>query len=138
VTKKASGYRFQASGFVFLILALILACACLACAGERAGDAHADSGQAGDTNSAGVGTEVNHAPVRVRASDSATGNVGQYRHSCRMQIHIVKEDMSKAEVKDFTSRIAYRVQANLNGGGDKNLGDILDEIDVPTYKGLCG
>jgi len=55
-----------------------------------------------------------------------------------MQVHIFKEDMSKAEVTDFTSRIAYRVQANLNGGGDENLGDILDDIDVPTYKGLCG
>jgi hypothetical protein len=138
VTKKASGYRFQASEFVCLILALTLAFACLACAGERAGDAHADSGQAGDTESERVGTEVTQAPVQVRASDSPIGAAGQYRHNCRMQIHIFKEDMSKAEVKDFTSRIAYRVQANLNGGGDKNLGDILDEIDVPTYKGLCG
>ena len=133
--KKASGYRFQASGFVRLTLALILACACFACAGERAGDA---AGQADGKKSAGVGTEVDHALGQVRASDSATGTVGQYRRSCRMQAHIFKEDMSKAEVKDFTSRIAYRVQANLNGGDDKNLGDILDDIDVPTYKGLCG
>jgi hypothetical protein len=138
VRKRASGYRFQASGLVRLILALTLACVCVACAGERAGDAQAESGQAGDTRSAGVGTEATHAPVHVHASDSATGNVGQYGHSCRMQVHIFKEDMSKAEVTDFTSRIASRVQANLNGGGDENLGDILDDIDVPTYKGLCG
>jgi hypothetical protein len=120
---------------VRLTLALTLAFACFACAGERAGDA---AGQADGKKSAGVGTEVDHALGQVRASDSATGNVGQYRRSCRMQAHIFKEDMSKAEVKDFTSRIAYRVQANLNGGDDKNLGDILDDIDVPTYKGLCG
>jgi hypothetical protein len=132
VTKKASGYRFQASGFVCLVLVLTLA---FACAGERAGDA---AGQKNDTESAGVGTEATQAPVQVRSSDSATGNVGQYRHSCRMQIHIFKEDMSKSEVEAFTSRITYRVQANLNGGDDKNLGDILDDIDVPTYKGLCG
>jgi hypothetical protein len=32
----------------------------------------------------------------------------------------------------------YRVQANLNGGGEKNLGDILDEMDVPAYDIICG
>jgi hypothetical protein len=138
VTKKASGYRSQASGFLCLTLALTFALACFACAGERAGDAHADSGQAGGKKSTGVRTEATHAPVQVRASDGPIGEAGRNGHSCRMQIHIFKEDMSKAEVKDFTSRVAYRVQANLNGGGDKNLGDILDEIDVPTYKALCG
>jgi len=135
VTKKASGYRSQASRFVRLILALTLAFACFACAGERAEDA---SGQKIDTKSAGVEADATHAPVRAHASDSATGNVGQYRLSCRMQTHIFKEDLSEAEAKDFAARVAYRVQANLNGGGDKNLGDILDEIDVPAYRGLCG
>jgi hypothetical protein len=119
----------QASGFVRLILALTLVFVGVACTGERADDA---------SEQAGVGIEATQAPVRVRASDSTISEAGQYRQSCRMQIHIFEEDMSKAEVKEFTSRIAYRVQANLNGGGDKNLGDILDDIDVPTYKGLCG
>jgi hypothetical protein len=32
----------------------------------------------------------------------------------------------------------YRVQANLNGGGEKNLGDILDDLDVPAYDIICG
>jgi hypothetical protein len=31
----------------------------------------------------------------------------------------------------------YRVQANLNGG-EKNLGDILDGLDVPAYDTICG
>jgi hypothetical protein len=39
---------------------------------------------------------------------------------------------SRAEARAFTARVAYRVQANLNGG-DKNLGDILD---APAF--LCG
>ncbi|MBA3490943.1 MAG: hypothetical protein H0T55_02560 [Rubrobacteraceae bacterium] len=55
-----------------------------------------------------------------------------------MQTHIFKEDMSKAEAEDFTSRITDRVQANLNGGGDKNLGDILDDLKIPAYDKLCG
>ena len=55
-----------------------------------------------------------------------------------MQTYIFKEGMSKAEAKDFTARVTYRVQANLNGGDDKDLGDILDDIDVPAYRGLCG
>lgn len=127
------GFRFQASGFVCLVLVLTLAFACFACAGERAGDA---AGQTNDTESAGVGTEAT--PADVRASDGAIDGAEQYRLSCRMQTYIFKEDMSKAEVEAFTSRITSRVQANLNGGDDKNLGDILDDIDVPTYKGLCG
>jgi hypothetical protein len=31
----------------------------------------------------------------------------------------------------------YRVQANLNGG-EENLGDILDDLDIPAYDILCG
>ena len=55
-----------------------------------------------------------------------------------MQIHIFKEDMSRTEARDFTARVTYRVQANLNGGGDKNLNDILDDLDIPAYDILCG
>ncbi len=55
-----------------------------------------------------------------------------------MQTHIFKENMSRAEAKDFAARITYRVQANLNGGGEKNLGDILDDLKVPAYGILCG
>jgi hypothetical protein len=44
----------------------------------------------------------------------------------------------QGQARAFTARVAYRVQANLNGGGDKNLGDILDDLDVPAYDFLCG
>ena len=100
-----------------LTLALTLAFACFACAGERAGDA---AGQADGKKSAGVGTEVDHALGQVRASDSATGNVGQYRRSCRMQAHIFKEDMSKAEVKEVK-------EAAENGKSDKDKGKEKDK-----------
>jgi len=42
--------------------------------------------------------------------------------------------MSKADAKDSTARVTYRVQANLIGC-DKNLGYILD---VPACDFLCG
>jgi hypothetical protein len=74
----------------------------------------------------------------VGTSAGATGNVDHYRIDCRMQTYIFKENMSRAEAEDFTARVTYRVQANLNGGGDKNLGDILDDLDVPAYDFLCG
>jgi hypothetical protein len=51
-----------------------------------------------------------------------------------MQTYIFKVDMSKAEAKDSTARVTYRVQANLNGR-NKNLGYILD---IPAYDFLCG
>ena len=40
----------------------------------------------------------------------------------------------QGQARAFTARVAYRVQANLNGG-DKNLGDILD---APASAFLCG
>ncbi len=115
----------------------MLAFASFACAGEQAGNAHTTPRQASATTGAGV--EVTRgSSVRESASDSAIGNARQYRLSCRLQTHIFKVDMSKAEIKEFNSRITYRVQANLNGGGDKNLGDILDELNIPAYDTLCG
>ena len=137
---QASGYRYQVSGFARLVLALMFGFASFSCAGEQAGNAHTASGQSSATNAAAEArVEATHgSSTQASTSASVTGDAEQYRLSCRMQTYIFKEDMSKAEVKDFTSRITYRVQANLNGGGNKNLGDLLDDIDVPAYEGLCG
>jgi hypothetical protein len=140
--QKASSIRYQASGFVLLVL--MLASGGFACAGEQNGNVGGEkgyvaSGQASTDEAAAKGSEAAHdASVQASASADAIGDSGQYRHSCRIQTYIVKEGMSKAEVKDFNARITYRVQANLNGGGDKNLGELLDDIDVPAYRGFCG
>jgi hypothetical protein len=140
--RQVSGFGFRASGFVLLVLVL-LPLAGSACTGERAGNAgsekgHAASGQAsGDVAAKGTGA-TGDSSVQAGASAGAIGGAGQYRHSCRIQSYIVKEGMSKAEVKRFDARVTYRVQANLDGGGDKNLGELLDDIDVPAYRGLCG
>jgi len=124
------------------VLALMLAFTSLACAGEQAGNAQ---GEQEDAEKVVTGSETtarapsnDTASGQESASASATGNADYYRLDCRMQTHIFKENMSRAEAKDFTARITYRVQANLNGGGDKNLGDILDELNIPAYDTLCG
>ena len=125
-----------------IALALMLTIASFACAGEQAGNAQ---GEEEDAEKVVTGSEMtaqapsnDTASGQVSTSASATGNADHYRLDCRMQTHIFKEYMSKAEAKDFTARITYRVQANLNGGGDKNLGDILDELNIPAYDTLCG
>ena len=122
------------------MLALIVAFSGFACAGEQAWDTHRASGQAGATKEAGTKTEAAQGSSTQTSTTSAgaIADVEQYRTSCRMQTHVFKESMSEAEAKDFTSRVTYMVQANLNGGDDKNLGDLLDDMDVPSYKGLCG
>ena len=126
--QKASDYRFRVSGFAPLVLALMLAFAYFGCAGEQAGNASSEAG-----------SEATRDPsLQVGTSARATGNVDHYRVDCRMQTYIFKENMSRAEAKDFTARVTYRVQANLNGGGEKNLGGILDDLDVPAYDFLCG
>jgi FlaG/FlaF family flagellin (archaellin) len=135
---KASDYRFRASGFASLVLALILAFACSSCAGEQAGNASSEKEGVGKTETE-VGLEATHDPsVQESTSAGATGNVDHYRVDCRMQTYVFKENMSRAQARDFTARVTYRVQANLNGGGEQNLGDILDDLNVPAYTFLCG
>jgi hypothetical protein len=131
--QKASGYGFQVSGFAFLV---VLTFACFGCGGEQVRDASGGEEGAGKTE---AGSEDSKDLwVQAGSSAGAGGDVDHYRVDCRMQTHVFKEEMSRTEARDFTSRVAYRVQANLNGGDDKNLGDILDDLDVPAYKGLCG
>jgi hypothetical protein len=134
--QKVSGIVFQVSGFAALVL--VLACACFGCGGEQARDAPGGKKSAGKIETE-AGTEATYKPsVQAGSSAGASGGVDHYRVDCRMQTHIFKEAMSRAEARDFTARVTYRVQANLNGGGDKNLGDILDDLDVPAYDFLCG
>jgi hypothetical protein len=109
-----------------------------ACAREQARDAPGEKEAAGKAVTE-AGSEATHEPsVQASTSAGSTGNGDHYTLDCRMQPHIFKEVMSRAEAKDFTARVTYRVQANLNGGGDKNLGGILDDLDVPAYDFLCG
>jgi hypothetical protein len=117
---------------------LVLAFFGFACGGEQARDAPEEKGGAGKIDTR-AGSEASYDPwVQAGSSAGAGGDVDHYRVDCRMQTHIFKEDMSRAEARDFTARVTYGVQANLNGGGDKNLGDILDDLDVPAYDSLCG
>jgi hypothetical protein len=119
-------------------LALLLAFPTFGCAGEQARDTSGEKVGVGKTVTE-AGSEPSHEPsVQVSTSAGATGNVDHYRLACRMQTHIFKENMSRAEARDFIARVTYRVQANLNGGGEKNLGDILDDLKVPAYDILCG
>ena len=128
----------KASGFAGLALVLVLSFSGFACAGEQGEDTQDDKGHTA-TGQAREVTEATHdSAVQASAYSGVIGDAAQYRDSCRIQAHIVKKDMSKTEVKDFTARVTYLVQANLNGGGDKNLGELLDDIDVPAYKGPCG
>ena len=116
---------------------MMLAFAGFCCAGEQARDAPGDKEGVGRTV-AEAETEATYEPsVQASTSAGATGNVDHYTLNCRMQTHIFKENMSRAEARDITPRVTYRVQANLNGG-EKNLGDILDDLDVPAYDLLCG
>lgn len=135
-----TGCRFQVSGLAGLLV-LTLAFSGFACAGEQGGNSQGEKGNAvsGQESPAVAATEATHDSVVQASTPAGTiGEAEQYRDDCRMQTHILKEDMSKVEVEDFTARVTYRVQANLNGGGDKNLGELLDDIDVPAYRGLCG
>jgi hypothetical protein len=129
--QKISGYRVCTSG-VDARVCLLRPCgrAGQGCTGEKVGV---------EKTVTEAGSEPIHEPsVQVSTSAGATGNVDHYRLACRMQTHIFKENMRRAEARDFIARVTYRVQANLNGGGEKNLGDILDDLNVPAYNLRCG
>jgi hypothetical protein len=128
----------QVSGFAPLVLALLLAFPTFGCAGEQARDAPGEKAGLGRTVTEAGSEAIHESSVQASTSAGATGNVDHNGLDCRMQTHIFKEDMSRVEAKDFTARVTHRVQANLNGGGEKNLGDILDDLDIPTYDILCG
>ena len=116
---------------------MLLAFPAFGCAGEQAKDAPGEKVGVGKTVTE-AGSEATHEPsVQASTSAGATGNVDHYRLHCQMQTRIFKENMSRAEARDFTARVTYRVQANLNGS-EKNLGDILDDLDIPAYDILCG
>ncbi|MDQ3863516.1 MAG: hypothetical protein M3317_08470 [Actinomycetota bacterium] len=111
-------------------MALMLAFTSFACTGEQASNAQDEKGGAGKVVAKPVG--------QAGTPAGATSSAEHYRLNCRMQTHIVKENMSEAEARDFTARVTYRVVANLDGSGNKDMGEILDDIDVPAYKGICG
>ena len=92
------------------MLALMLACACFGCAGEQTGNASSEKEGVVRTV-ARAGSEATHDPwVQASTSAGATGNVDHDRVDCGMKTYIFKENMSRAEAKDFTARVTYRVQ----------------------------
>ena len=76
--------------------------------------------------------------VRASAPAGAVGDAQHLNLNCREQTYIVKEGMGKAETEHFVARITDRVLANLDGSGNKNMGEILDDIGVPSYEDFCG
>jgi hypothetical protein len=129
--QKISGYRVCTSG-VDARVCLLRPCgrAGQGCIGGKEG--------VGSTVTRGDSETTQEPSVQASTSAGTAGKGDHYRVDCRMQTYIFKEGMSRAETKDFTARVTYRVQANLNGGGEKNLGDILDDLNVPAYNLRCG
>ena len=124
------------------MLALMLAFTSFACTREQAGNAQVEKGDAGNVVAK---PETEEGSLAARGSSGQAGtsagvtsHAEHYRLNCRMQTHIVKENMNEAEAKAFTARVTYRVVANLDGSGNKDMGEILDDIDVPAYEGICG
>jgi hypothetical protein len=124
---------------VVIALALMLTLTSIACSGEQTTNARSEKGGVrkvpmnSDTT---LPSASGDSAVRASAS---VGAVGDARHlNCRAQTYIVKEGLNNAETKDFVARITNRVLANLDGSGNKDMGEILDNIGVPSYKGFCG
>jgi hypothetical protein len=117
-------------------LLLALAVGGFAYAGEQTNHAQSEKERAREVATGSETTAPSRHTALVQAG--ATGGALRYRLNCRMQTYVIKKDLSKAEVKDFTAGVTYRFVANLDGSGNKDMGEILDDVGVPAYDGLCG
>jgi hypothetical protein len=71
------------------------------------------------------------APSSASASPNAAFN-------CRILAYVAEENMSEAEAADFSEEIANRMVEDMDAGGHKDMGDIMDDMGVPAYKEECG
>ena len=57
---------------------------------------------------------------------------------CRIQAHALEGGMGAQESEAFANEMADRLVEDMEAGGDKDVGDILDDMDVPAYEEQCG
>jgi hypothetical protein len=57
---------------------------------------------------------------------------------CRIQAHALEEGMDAQESEAFADEMGDRLVEDMEAGGDKDVGDILDDMGVPAYEEQCG
>lgn len=57
---------------------------------------------------------------------------------CRMRAYVLKNNMSEAEIEAISEEIADRMISDIEAGGHKDVGDIMDDMGVPKYIAQCG
>ncbi len=60
-----------------------------------------------------------------------------YENECRMRTYAVEQGMASAESTAFANEIADALADDIEAGGDKDLGEVLDELGVPAYEDVC-
>ena len=61
---------------------------------------------------------------------------GEYRQ-CRGETYSIEQGMSAQESEAFGTEMGNRLADDIEAGGDKDMGDILDDMGVPAYKEEC-
>lgn len=57
--------------------------------------------------------------------------------NCRGDAYMAEQGMDAAEQEAFANELADRLIEDIEAGGDKKMGDIMDEMGVPAYE-ECG
>ena len=57
---------------------------------------------------------------------------------CRIQAHALEEGMDAQASTAFGDEMADRLIEDMEAGGNKDVGDILDDMGVPAYEEDCG
>ncbi len=57
---------------------------------------------------------------------------------CRIQTYAIEEGMDAQGSQVFAEEMADRLVEDMEAGGNKDVGDILDDMGVPAYEEQCG
>jgi hypothetical protein len=84
--------------------------------------------------------EASVVPASEAASTEPTGlqpSPEFYEWNCRGETYVIEQGMSAQESEAFGTEMGNRLADDIEAGGDKDMGDILDEMGVPAYEEEC-
>lgn len=94
------------------------------------------------TATASTSTSPATTPASVASAESG-GSVGPdmsrfNNFQCRMNTYALEQGMDTEESEAFGTELGNRLVDDTEAGGDKDLGDVMDDMGVPSYEEECG
>ena len=89
--------------------------------------------------SGSAGAEVTSVPALPSVNASASVDTSRMDNfDCRIQAYVLEEGMDAQASEAFGEEMGNLLVEDMEAGGDKDVGDILDDMGVPAYEDQCG